>query len=64
MMEIKQVETVLNMIDQRIAELKKQEANQSEDIRILNASYYRGAVTELERLRAKIFTLEKVHFNK
>lgn len=55
------METVLNMIDQRIAELKKQEANQSEDIRILNASYYRGAVTELERLRAKISTFSKIH---
>lgn len=55
------METVLNMIDQRIAELKKQEANQSEDIRILNASYYRGDVTELERLRAKISTFSKIH---
>ncbi len=55
------METVLNMIDQRIDELKKQEANQSEDIRILNASYYRGAVTELERLRAKISTSTKEH---
>ncbi|GHW87358.1 hypothetical protein VCSRO104_3625 [Vibrio cholerae] len=55
------METVLNMIDQRIDELKKQEANQSEDIRILNASYYRGAVTELERLRAKISTSIKEH---